>query len=86
MSNNKNEPVQIKTRVPDLTQFVGRKIKNLRCSMGIHIGATVMTAIDAEKHQVEMIQGPMGVLVKKGNQEKMIYIGNLIEAELYPQE
>lgn len=73
-------------RIPDLSPFVGRRIKNLRCSLGIHIGSQVLTGIDSERHQVEMTQGPMGVLIKKGDQEKLVYIGNLIEAELYPQD
>lgn len=62
------------------------KVKHLRAHIAVQLPGLTVTAVDAVKHGVEMLERHSGILIKKGSVRKVVTYANIQEYELFSEE
>lgn len=67
------------------TKVGPEKVKHLRVHIAIQLPGLTVTALDANKHGVEMTERHSGILIRKGDYRKVVTYANIHEYELFAE-
>ena len=71
---NESKPVEMKSR----------KVRQIRCHVGVQVKHQVLTSVDVTRHGVTMELMPMGVYIDAGSVETIIPYANIHSLDLLP--